>query len=103
MASGPTGQRDKMNTEGIQMRNGELQRSLNGVSQKVLSEKLRSLEDKGIVGRTVYPEVPPRAEYSLTDFGNTLSPVLNAFADWGTRYKTMVADGTAPVTQPHPA
>ena len=103
MASGPTGQRDKMNTEGIQMRNGELQRSLNGVSQKVLSEKLRSLEDKGIVGRTVYPEVPSRVEYSLTDFGNTLSPVLNAFADWGTRYKTMVADGTAPAAQLHPA
>ena len=82
---------------------GELQRSLNGVSQKVLSEKLRSLEDKGIVDRTVYPEVPPRVEYSLTDFGNTLSPVLDALADWGARYKTMVADETAPVAQSHPA
>lgn len=76
---------------------GELQRSLNGVSQKVLTEKLRSMEDRGMVVRTVYPEVPPRVEYTLTEFGHTLSPVLGALADWGAEYKAKVAEGTAPV------
>lgn len=71
---------------------GELQKSLKGISQKVLTEKLRSMEEKGIVNRTVYPEVPPKVEYSLTDFGCTLSPVMDALSDWGMSYKKMIAD-----------
>lgn len=71
---------------------GELQKSLKGISQKVLTDKLRSMEERGIVNRTVYPEVPPRVEYSLTDFGCTLSPVMDALSDWGMNYKRMVAE-----------
>lgn len=74
---------------------GELQKSLKGVSQKVLTDKLRSMEERGIVNRTVYPEVPPRVEYSLTDFGCTLSPVMDALSDWGMNYKRMVAESQA--------
>lgn len=54
----------------------ELQKSVTGISQKVLTEKLRSMEEHGLVHRTVHPEVPPRVEYSLTDLGKTLYPVL---------------------------
>ena len=65
---------------------GELQRSV-GCSQKVLTDNLRELESKGLVSRKVYPEVPPRVEYSMTKLGATLSPVLNAMAAWGDEYK----------------
>lgn len=64
----------------------ELQRSI-GCSQKVLTDNLRELESKGLVSRKVYPEVPPRVEYSMTKLGATLSPVLNAMAAWGDEYK----------------
>ena len=64
----------------------ELQRSV-GCSQKVLTDNLRELESKGLVSRKVYPEVPPRVEYSMTKLGATLSPVLNAMAAWGDEYK----------------
>ena len=64
----------------------ELQRSV-GCSQKVLTDNLRELESKGLVSRKVYPEVPPRVEYSMTKLGATLSPVLNAMATWGDEYK----------------
>ena len=65
---------------------GELQRSI-GCSQKVLTDNLRELESKGLVSRKVYPEVPPRVEYSMTKLGATLLPVLNAMAAWGNNYK----------------
>lgn len=74
---------------------GELRKSLSGISQKVLTDKLRIMEERGIITRTVYPEVPPRVEYSLTDFGSTLSPVLDALSDWGIRYKEMRFAGSA--------
>ena len=64
----------------------ELQRSV-GCSQKVLTDNLRELESKGLVSRKVYPEVPPRVEYSMTKLGATLLPVLNAMAAWGDEYK----------------
>ena len=64
----------------------EIQRSV-GCSQKVLTDNLRELESKGLVSRKVYPEVPPRVEYSMTKLGATLSPVLNAMAAWGDEYK----------------
>lgn len=65
----------------------ELQKSLEGISQKVLTESLRSMESDGIVIRTVYAEVPPRVEYSLSELGKTLRPILDAMQAWGTEYK----------------
>jgi DNA-binding HxlR family transcriptional regulator len=64
---------------------GELLRSLEGVSPKTLTGRLRTLEAQGVVRRTIYAEVPPRVEYALTDFGETLRPVLEAMALWGIR------------------
>ena len=66
---------------------GELKKSVKGISQKVLTTNLRSLEDDMILTRKVYKEVPPRVEYTLTDVGYSLMPVLNAMAGWGTDYK----------------
>ena len=65
----------------------ELKRSLEGVSQKVLTPRLRSMEDDGLITRTVYPEVPPRVEYALSDLGETMLPIMKAMEDWGTAYK----------------
>ncbi len=66
---------------------GELKKSLGSVSQKVLTAQLRDMEENGLVNRKVYPEVPPRVEYSLTDLGMSLKPVLDALQDWGEDYK----------------
>ena len=63
----------------------ELKKDLNGVSQKVLTDSLRSLEEDGIVTRTVYPEVPPRVEYALTAEGISLLPVIAALYDWAVK------------------
>ena len=65
----------------------ELRRSLDGISQKVLTESLRSMESDGIIVRTVYAEVPPRVEYSLSELGETLRPILDAMQAWGQEYK----------------
>ncbi len=65
----------------------ELKRSLEGVSQKVLTDALRTLEADGIVIRTVYPEAPPRVEYALTELGETLRPILKTMERWGMDYK----------------
>ena len=69
---------------------GELRKSLSRVSQKVLTANLRTLEEKGIIHRKVYPEVPPRVEYSLTDLGITLKPVIDSMQKWGEYYKTRI-------------
>jgi DNA-binding HxlR family transcriptional regulator len=69
------------------MRFKELQRSIGKVSQKVLTDNLRAMEDYGIVHREVFAEVPPRVEYSLTETGQTLQPVLDAMWSWGEGYK----------------
>ena len=66
---------------------GELKKSIGGVSQKVLTAQLRQMEDCGLLTRTVYPEVPPRVEYALTELGRSLKPVLDAMQDWGEAYK----------------
>lgn len=71
---------------------GELMKSVTGVSQKVLTEKLRAMEEHGIVSRKVYPEVPPRVEYTITDLGATLFPIIDAMEQWGWGYKKMVAE-----------
>lgn len=67
----------------------ELQKSLDGISQKVLTENLRSMEADGIIIRTVYAEVPPRVEYSLSELGDTMRPILDAMEKWGNDYKAM--------------
>lgn len=66
---------------------GELRKSIGTVTQKVLTAQLRQMEECGLVIRTVYPEVPPRVEYTLTDLGRSLDPVLDAMRNWGEEYK----------------
>ena len=66
---------------------GELRKSIDRISQKVLTAKLRAMEEDGMLTRKVYAEVPPRVEYTLTDFGFSLKPVLDAMCDWGLGYK----------------
>lgn len=71
---------------------GELRKSIPEISQKVLTENLRSMEGDGIVIRTVYAEVPPRVEYSLSDLGNTLRPIISVMETWGIDYKKLNED-----------
>lgn len=66
----------------------QLHRALPGITQKMLSQQLRELERDGIIHREVYPQVPPKVEYSLTPLGETLSPVLDAMHHWGIEYIT---------------
>ena len=68
------------------LRFGELQKAIPGVNTKMLTKQLRELEEDGVIKRTVYPEVPPRVEYSITDFGKTLIPILEALCNWGASY-----------------
>lgn len=72
------------------MRFGELQRSVGKVSQKMLTQSLRQMEANGLVCRTVYAEVPPRVEYSLTPLGESMRPVLDAMLAWGESYQARV-------------
>ena len=65
----------------------ELQKSLDGISQKVLTDNLRSMETDGIITRTVYAEVPPRVEYALSPLGESMRPILNSMQAWGEAYK----------------
>ncbi|MDE7230551.1 MAG: helix-turn-helix transcriptional regulator [Oscillospiraceae bacterium] len=65
----------------------ELRKDLNGVSQKVLTDSLRSMEEDGIIIRTVYPEVPPRVEYSLSELGESMRPIMDAMYAFGMEYK----------------
>ena len=73
--------------EGGVKRFGELQRLVRGISQKMLTQELRDLEESGLVARKVYPVVPPKVEYSLTETGWSLKPVLELLCDWGTEYR----------------
>jgi DNA-binding HxlR family transcriptional regulator len=68
------------------LRFGELQKGLPGVNAKMLTKQLRELEKDGVIRRTVYPEVPPRVDYAITEFGETLIPVLQALCNWGAHY-----------------
>ena len=65
----------------------ELHRNLEGISQKVLTESLRQMETDGIITRTVYPEVPPRVEYALSEIGESMRPILMSMQEWGNNYK----------------
>lgn len=66
---------------------GELKKSVTNISQKVLTSNLREMEENNLLTRKVYPEVPPKVEYSLTEIGKSLSPLLDAMDEWGTGYK----------------
>lgn len=66
---------------------GKLKKSVGNVSQKVLTAQLRQMEDSGLLTRTVYPEVPPRVEYTLTELGYSLKPILDAMWNWGEEYQ----------------
>ena len=65
----------------------ELQKNLEGISQKVLTDSLRSMEADGIITRTVFPEVPPRVEYSLSELGESMRPIIKSMEEWGLEYK----------------
>ena len=65
----------------------ELRKSLDGISQKVLTDSLRSMEEDGIITRTVYPEVPPRVEYALSGLGESMRPIITAMEEFGAGYK----------------
>ena len=65
----------------------ELKKDLEGISQKVLTDSLRLMEADGIITRTVYPEVPPRVEYALSDLGESMRPIMDAMEIWGMEYK----------------
>lgn len=80
---------------------GELLAQLPGASPKTLTERLRSLEARGIVAREVFPEIPPRVEYSLTELGRTLEPIILALRDWGEAHPD--ADADAAPARPHAA
>ena len=68
----------------------ELKKNLEGISQKVLTDSLRSMEADGNVTRTVYPEVPPRVEYALSELGESMRPVMDAMEKWGINYKNQL-------------
>ncbi len=70
----------------------ELHKSLEGISQKVLTDSLRQMEADGIITRTVYPEVPPRVEYALSDLGESMRPILDAMQEWGNHYKAQFTE-----------
>ena len=65
----------------------ELRKDLGGISQKVLTDSLRSMEKDGIITRTVYPEVPPKVEYALSELGESMRPIMDAMEQWGLDYK----------------
>ena len=69
----------------------ELKRDLEGISQKVLTDSLRSMEADGLITRTVYAEVPPRVEYALSELGETMRPIMKSMEEWGNYYKQVRA------------
>lgn len=71
---------------------GEMKKSVGNVSQKVLTVQLRAMEESGLVHREVYAEVPPRVEYSLTELGKSLKPILDSMWTWGEEYKSLMSE-----------
>lgn len=65
----------------------ELKKDMDGISQKVLTDSLHSLENDGLITRTVYPEVPPRVEYALSELGLSMKPIIASMEAWGTEYQ----------------
>lgn len=70
----------------------ELRRVIPGISEKVLTDNLRAMEKDGLITRTVFPEVPPRTEYALSELGNTMRPIIESMATWGTGYQQIVRE-----------
>lgn len=70
----------------------ELRRAIPGISEKVLTDNLRAMEKDSIITRTVFPEVPPRTEYALSELGNTMRPIIESMATWGTGYQQLVRE-----------
>lgn len=70
----------------------ELRRAIPGISEKVLTDNLRAMEKDGLITRTVFPEVPPRTEYALSELGNTMRPIIESMATWGTGYRQIVRE-----------
>ncbi len=66
---------------------GEIKKLISTITQKMLTQQLRELEQDGIINRKVYPVVPPKVEYSMTEYGQSLSPILKAMAEWGESHK----------------
>ncbi len=75
----------------------ELRKGLEGISQKVLTDSLRSMEEDGIITRTVYPEVPPRVEYALSELGESMRPIIKAMEEYGLSYKEATDKSPPPV------
>lgn len=73
----------------------ELRKDLDGISQKALTDSLRSMEADGLVVRTVYAEVPPRVEYALSSLGESMKPIIKSMETWGLAYKSGTLPGTA--------
>ena len=71
---------------------GELRKNLEGISQRVLTQNLRELENDGLIKRKVYVEVPPRVEYSLNELGRSLLPIISTMANWGNNYKKTISN-----------
>ena len=69
---------------------GELKKSVGDISQKVLTSNLRTMEESGLLTRKIYAEVPPKVEYTLTETGYSLRPILEVMMDWGTNYKSQI-------------
>ncbi len=79
------------------LRFGELKSQIEGITQRMLTNQLRELEKDQIVARKVYAEVPPRVEYSLTDYGRTLEPIMIAMRDWGAKHMHVKCDESSPL------
>ncbi len=73
---------------------GELKRSVEGITQSMLTQQLRELEKAGIISRKIYPEIPPKVEYTITEFGMTLAPILQSMAKWGKEYRLVSQKGS---------
>ena len=76
------------------VRFNELQRNLGNITTKTLTEQLRELENKKMIKRTIYPEIPPKVEYSLTEIGSSIEPVLKTLCDWGNEYLELIDNNT---------
>ncbi|MDP4096249.1 winged helix-turn-helix transcriptional regulator [Paenibacillus sp. P96] len=74
---------------------GELRRDMPGITQKMLTQQLRELEDDGIIHREVYSQVPPKVEYSFTPYGLTVRQLLDEMADWGTQHQQHLGEGNS--------
>ena len=73
---------------------GELRKAINGISNKVLTYNLREMEEDNLLIRKIYPEIPPKVEYSLTEIGSSIEPVLKTLCDWGNEYLELIDNNT---------